>query len=106
VVTTKWDLILLPDALKFVSESEQAIKAQAGTAFSSISFHRIAARPTSDSFAYAYGVPELLSEWTSSSPERFPIVKPALIQSPGLSNFAQAVWAREGEFLSEAMNVI
>jgi hypothetical protein len=106
VVTTKWDLITSSETEEFVAETESLLREQYGPDFQSISFHRIAARPTSSRVPYAYGLPGLLTEWISRIPSKPKIAVPAPDENSGLSDFAHLFWEKQRTALLGELDVI
>ena len=106
ILTTKWDQVTTKETEDFVDETEKILVTLFGSNFESCSFHHIAARPTSPTFSYAFGVPELLVEWMKRDSKGIPIAVPKNRDSSGLNRFSEIFWQEHGEQLSGAIDVV
>jgi hypothetical protein len=106
VVTTKWDLVTTVDTENFIVETESQLKDQYAGDFASVTLHRIAARPVSNRVPYAYGVPALLTEWTSRPTPKAVIAKPPMAPAGGIGEFANAFWKQESGPLAEVFDAV
>lgn len=106
IVTTKWDLVTSVETEAFVKDTEALLLDQYGSDFAAVSSHRIAARPSSQAVPYAYGIPNLLTEWMSRAPEKVTTKVPPFTHQSPLSLFVRAFWERERKALEGTLNVI
>ena len=104
-VVTKLDLLRSREAIEFVDGTEVLLEQQFGPLFASFATHRIAARPSSTDYPYAYGVAGLLTEILKRPQSRAPLFVPPE-STTGLGSFTTTFWQRERATVAKVFNDI